>query len=812
MNTLATLRERGIAVLGSLLALVVGTAILTASALILLTGDTPVPERYAGTPVLLQSTHGAQRDGAFAEPAPWSPERTARLVRELAAIPGVRAVVADRSFYAQALSDGRPVGGSDRDAWVGHGWSGSTLAPAPLVAGRAPQRADEIAVDAGLGLHPGESVTVLTASGPAAYTVSGTVRGSGYYVTDERAEALAPGVRVLGLHLADGADPRVVAAAARSLASADARVLTGADRRDLAPAADRRTSWIGAQVITVSAVLAGFVTILVVAATFAFGVLTRRRELALLRAIGADPGRVRRALYAEALVLGALGSAAGVLIGVLGAPAAAAALVDAGFEPIGFAIRIPAGIPAATFVAGVGTALVAVWSASRRAGRIDPLEALREATVDERPIGRVRLVAGIASVVLGGGCALASAFAAPTEMITWALATAVASITGATLLAPVFVAPLARALTRPFVRRAGAGALLVRESACAAVGRTASTVAPVLATIAFVVLITGNTRTGAEAYAGHASATTRATGAVVARGTPGLSDAAVARVPGSALLVGTVYAGPAEIALDAAGIDPDAFVRTHDRLDLVRGTLTDLVGPDTVAVTTSTLAALGRIPSQGAEFTFADGRTRTLRIVAVLEDGAVPHGVLLARETLRAHDPGALTEVVHRTDGPAIGRGDRAATALGLRETSVAAYARRADAEEDRLIDMFTLMLVATTAGYTALAIGNTLLMAGAGRVADFRVLRLSGATRRQVLCAVAGETTLVVALGVLLGSLVAVPSLLGMRAGLAGTLGTSVRLVVPWAPVTCAIVVCLGIALAASVLPARRAMRGVAP
>ncbi|MFJ8740394.1 FtsX-like permease family protein [Embleya sp. NPDC127516] len=812
MNTLATLRERGTALLGSLLALVLGIAILTASALIQLTGGTPVPERYAGTPVLLHSAHGTDRDGEFAEPVPWSPERTGQLVRELAAIPGVREVVADRPFYAQAVSGGRPVGGRDGDERMGRGWSSTTLAPAPLVAGHAPRRADEIAVDAELGPRPGESITVLTASGPAAYTVSGTVRGPGYYVTDERARELAPGVRVLGVQLTDGADPRAVAAAARALARTDARVLTGADRRDLAPASARRTSWIGAQVIITMAGLAGFVTILVVAGTFAFGVNTRRRELALLRVIGADPGQVRRALYAEALLLGALGSATGVLIGVLGAPAVTGMLVDTGFEPAGFTIRVRTWIPAAVFVVGVGTALVAVWSASRRAARIDPLEALREAVVDERPIGRVRRIAGIASVALGGGCALASAFAAPTEMITWALATAVASISGATLLAPVFVAPLARALTRPFARRVGAGALLVRESACAAVGRTASTVAPVLATIAFVVLITGNTRTGAEAFADHASATTRASGAVVASGTPGLSDAAVAGVTGSAQLASTVYAGPARLAVDAAGIDPHAFARTHDRLDPVRGTLADLVGPDTVAVTASTLAALGQPPSQEAEFTFADGRTRVLRIVAVLDDRADSHGVLLARDTLRAHDPDALTEVVHRTGGPAIVPGDPAATALGVREIGVAAYARRADAEEDRLIDVFTLLLVATTAGYTALAVGNTLLMAGACRVADFRVLRLSGATRRQVLWTVAGETTFVVVLGVLLGGLVAVPSLLGIRAGLAGALGTPVRLVVPWAPVTCAIVTCLAIALAASVLPARRAMRGVAP
>ncbi|MFB9523868.1 ABC transporter permease [Streptomyces cremeus] len=197
---------------------------------------------------------------------------------------------------------------------------------------------------------------------------------------------------------------------------------------------------------------------------------------------------------------------------------------------------------------------------------------------------------------------------------------------------------------------------------------------------------------------------------------------------------------------------------------------------------------------------FEDGRTRTLRVVAVLDDRSSPYQVLLDRSTVRAHDPSALAEVVHRTGPPG--------EMPGGREVSVAAHAGSADAEEDRLVWVFTLLLVGLTAGYPAPAVANTLLMATAGRRADFRVLRLSGATDRQVLRTVAAETVFVVALGTLLGGLVALPSLLGIKAGLSGLLGMPVDLVVPWPPVLGAAGICLLLALAGSLLPTRSALR----
>ncbi|MFI7408529.1 hypothetical protein ACIBU0_07670 [Streptomyces sp. NPDC049627] len=75
---------------------------------------------------------------------------------------------------------------------------------------------------------------------------------------------------------------------------------------------------------------------------------------------------------------------------------------------------------------------------------------------------------------------------------------------------------------------------------------------------------------------------------------------------------------------------------------------------------------------------------------------------------------------------------------------------------------IFTLMLVAVSAGCTAIAVTSTLLTATAGRVRDFRVLRLSGATPRRVLLALTAETCCAITLGAALGLAAAAPALLG--------------------------------------------------
>ncbi|MDJ1133916.1 ABC transporter permease [Streptomyces iconiensis] len=828
MISVATVRERWTSFLGSFVAVALGVTVVTLSGLILLSGGTGVPERLAGAPVLVHSPAGERVGGVFAENPPWAPERVRDLRRTLEALPGVRAAVPDRSFYAQLTGTEQRKG--DRQ---GHGWSSAALASYGLTAGTPPRADSDLVLDRALGHGPGDRVSVLTAEGARRFTVTGTVDGPGLYVTDRRAAQLAGGVRTIGLLLETGpgtdtagaagpahtaeagegartaeagkgagaagatGEPGAagVARAARAVVGGEGTVLTGAARDALAPQQDEMTRWIGGQVLTAMALLSTFVTVFIVSSAFAFTVAQRRREFGLLRTIGATPRQLRRMLYGEALTVGALGAAAGAVAGVLLAPAVAGVLVEAGLQPEGFAVRTRWWVPLAALVLGVAVALAGVWSASRRAARVAPLEAMREAAVDSRPVRR-RLFAGLATTAAGLGCAVGTAFAGSDSMVLLGLGTAMGLTAGLTLLVPALLRPVVGALTRPLARRRGATGLLVRENMLTAVRRTAATVAPVLATVTFAVLLTSTVQTTQSADTARRAAAVRAEAAVAPHGTPGLSEAATAGMRDTAPLGTTVYGGEGRAALNAAGVGPG----------YARLTSGPVPRAGTAVVSRAVASAHGWRAGARATLTFEDGRTVRLRVsaVAAVLDTEGPYQLLLPRGLVSAHDPSALADVAYRTSGEPV----RADTRLGLREVSLEDYAALADEEEDRLIRLFTLLLVAMTAGYTAVAVASTLLAATADRARDFRVLRLSGATPRQVLAAVAGETVCVVALGATLGLAAVVPALLGMVHGLRDGLGVPVELTVAWPWVGGAVGGCLVLGLLAAVLPARAALR----
>jgi len=225
------------------------------------------------------------------------------------------------------------------------------------------------------------------------------------------------------------------------------------------------------------------------------------------------------------------------------------------------------------------------------------------------------------------------------------------------------------------------------------------------------------------------------------------------------------------------------------------------------------------------DVTFADGVRTPLRVVGVARNDAIPAELVVSRATVREHDPSALAAAMPLPGGPANAApspdGIDAATPLphgpslaaaGARVVDVNSYARQTDAEEDRLVWIFTMLLIGVSVGYGALAVANTLFMATARRAPDYRLLRLAGATPRQVLFAVAGESALVVAVGAVLGVAAAVLALWGSTAGLRAQTGNAVALIVPWPIAAIAVTACLLLALAASVLPARARMARLEP
>lgn len=780
---------------GALVAVAIGITLVTIALLLLVAGRPRIPDRLAGAAVIVQAPAGNSPADPFPPAVPWTGARADDITERLAGLPGVAAAVADRSFYAQAVVDGEP----SETVLQGHGWSSVHLGATRLVAGEPPRRPGEVVLDEALGLRLGSRVTLLTAAGPTPYTLAGLIDAPDVLVSDETATRLSPGVSAIGLVPAPGSDVGLMARAVRASVGDAGTVLIGDERGASEPRDDARTRWIGMQVLTGVAALGGFVTVFVVASTFAFTVTQRRRELGLLRAVGATPRQVRRLVYGEALLVGGVGAVLGAVVGASVAPAVGRVLIDVGFEPATYVVQYNALPILAALLLGPLVALGGAWAAARRAARIRPLEALREAAVERRSMGRPRWIAGGALTAAGVVLAIATAGSDDAQdAATLALFDAMTLVTGMVALAPAVIPPIVRLWRSPLRGDGGAIGLLVREGALSAARRTASTAAPVLLTVAFAVLVSGMVRTSTAAYAAGRAADVAAGEVMVPDHTPGLSDAAVAATSGAAILPATVF-GQGSRALIGLGVDPVAFARADRGARVIAGALDGLRDPATVVVTES--AHLN--PGVLCPVVFADGQRVDLRVVAVVADGSIRGDLLLSRETVRRHDASALTSAVYL---------DRAAPAgVGARVVSMATWAAEADSAEDRLVWLFTLMLITVSAGYGAIAVANTLLMAAQGRASDLRVVRLAGATRRQVAGYVAAESTLVVLIGAGLGGLVAFGALLAVRAGLVEQTGAAVPLVVPWPVVGGVVGLCLVLALGAGVLPTRRMLRAPA-
>lgn len=133
--------------------------------------------------------------------------------------------------------------------------------------------------------------------------------------------------------------------------------------------------------------------------TFLILLAQRRRQIGLLRAVGASGSQVRRSILVEALFTGAIGAILGVGLGV-GVTAVATAVTGS----LAGGLVIP---PTVAIAAAVGllVTLLAAIGPSRRATRVSPLEALRPVD-DAATARRGSAVSGVLAAVLavaGGG-------------------------------------------------------------------------------------------------------------------------------------------------------------------------------------------------------------------------------------------------------------------------------------------------------------------------------------------------------------------------------------------------------------------------
>ncbi|MEP4590294.1 MAG: FtsX-like permease family protein [Ilumatobacter sp.] len=477
----------------------VATSVMTTSFEDTLNGS--IAEAFDDVDGAVRSTEVIETD--FAEIRQKIPYDTGERV---AAIDGVERAGAFLTGYAQAVTADGDVVDSAGLPPQGFAWPDDTeLSPYAIVDGAAPVDVDDVALDedtfADGGFAIGDRIRVLPLPATQAFTVVGVVGPNGdgdglggqtvAFSIDGAAQVFGTtDVDQIFVQADDGLSQDELAAsiddALRSDGVSGLEAITGDEL------VGEYEDTIGQVTTIINAALQVFASIaLVVGAfviynTFSITVAQRRREMALLRAIGASTKQVTRSIIVESLLIGVGASAVGALVGVgLGW------VLLQGLGTLGSGFDIALTIPPQTLVAGVLIGSIntvfAAYTPARRGASIAPIEALRESSIEQPARSKWRTVIGVLLLVVGVTMSISAVTGADLAALTVGLPATVLAIV---LLGPAIIRPMSRLIALPMVRNGSITGELARENAARNPKRTSTTSLTLVIGVALVVTAT----------------------------------------------------------------------------------------------------------------------------------------------------------------------------------------------------------------------------------------------------------------------------------------------------------------------------------
>jgi putative ABC transport system permease protein len=551
----------------------------------------------------------------------------------------------------------------------------------------------------------------------------------------------------------------------------DYTIATGAARGDVAnlTAAVERSngqSLAGAMIPPII-----LIAMFVLAATTALAVNLRTRRFALLRAVGASRGQVRRAVMAELVLCGLAGGALGYLpgqvAGVFGARALAAHQMlptgsTAWFSP--WLLLAACGISA--IVAGLSGQI-----AARRAGRAAPAGALRESIAERTWPHPVRVLLGLAAA---GGAGTLMAFTLgqknPAGQLALALPLLLACMVSVALLGPLLVAGAAM-LARPLRSLGGPSARLALATISAQPRRTASAVIPVAMAVAMVGSVYFADTSIAHATAAQAANTVTA-GRVIS-GT-GLTDGTLRTIQNQPGV--RAAAGVAPVTLAAA--DPDLEpvygeavaggpVSQVLNLGVTAGSLGSLK-PGQIAVSALEAASGDLGVHLGSEVTvyLPDGTPYRATVSAIYARSLAEGDMLIPAAVVAGHTGAAASfSQILVTDGNLAAF---AAGHPGMHVTS-GAVANAQSAQAASQNGFANDLILGILASLAAVALVNTLVVSTTQRRRALRLLGRVGATRGQVVAMFGWHALFVAATGLVAGAAAGAVTLLAVTRAITG-------------------------------------------
>jgi putative ABC transport system permease protein len=824
---------------GTSLAVFLGVAFLTGT---LVLGDTLranfdslFTNANAGTDAVVRSTAKLEADGGR------GPNREQRgtvpvaLADRLRSVPGVAAAAPSIEGYGQLVgSDGKAVGGNGPPRLAGNWIDQPELNPYRLVEGRAPQADDEVVVNRGAAdagkLHVGSRATVQTPE-PVPVTVVGiatfgdadgfgasTFTAFSLHGAEIHVAATPDQATQISVKAAPGVSQDELVRDIRPVLGDGDEALTGKQyTSESIDALGQRFLNIFTTFLTVFAGIALLVASFSIYNTFSILVAQRSRESALLRALGAARSQIVTSVVVEAVVVGLLASAAGLVGGVV-----IAGLLKGLFDAFGFSL--PAGglvLSAGTAVTGmvVGTlvTLVAGVVPAVRASRIPPVAALREHAAEAPAVSVARAVAG--AVLAGSGvvAVLAAVVGNGGSVLALAGLGAVLTIVGVVVIGPLAARPAAALAARPLRRLRGVTGGLAGQNAMRNPRRTSGTASALMVGVGVVTLFTVfaaslKTSVGdsvSKSFGGDLVVNTGGFGG------GGFSPQLAARISALPEVRAAVGIGQGLAAVDGKGqaltVADTATLAGMLDLDVRQGSVADL-GPAQVAVSQERADAETWTLGSAVPMQFVQGGSATFSVGAIYKSADVVGDYVLSRVAWAPHaaqDVDARVLVDLRPGvGLAAGRaavGRVTATVGGASVQDRDEYAASVSAGVDTFLGIvYVLLLLAIV--IALMGIANTLSLAIHERSRELGLLRAVGLTRSQVRSLVRWESVIIALFGTVGGLGLGV--FLGWALVQAASTGGALTFAAPLGQLAVVLVAGAVAGVLAGMRPARRAAR----
>lgn len=642
---------------------------------------------------------------------------------------------------------------------------------------------------------------------------------------------IAPDGRVqsLELYLSEGTDATQVKQAVSAAMPAGTQVRTRAEELKEQNSQIEEILGYVQTFLLVFVVLAMFVGSFIIMNTFAMSVRQRQKEFALLRAVGASTFSVFLTVLLQALVVGLVGSALGVLAGA-GMTRLLVALLAAGGMELPGGVPMTSQIAITSVVVGMLVTVVGALLPARDAALTAPVEAMRQVSgAKDKPLV-LRTVIGLLLTTAGLAGVLAAWHATGLANRGAVLgAGAGALLLGVLVVSPVLSRPVVTALGLP-LRVLRPGGRLGARNLVAAPRRTAATSAALVIGVALVsagATVTASMKESVRDVVNdsmHAELLVRAFTLNQLQALPKEYKDRISQIDGVAETSGfhvsmVSVAGPGQepgTSLVAA-VDAPSYLRAWDPV-MVSGSLECLDDSHVVAFKTTgfkegdsvtvkgptgsvqaTVCGVSDAKGVGASLYMNAGLaaqagdllgTPTASAQELLDN---PHGLLLTLE------PGADLDKVREQIK------DVVAPSYVFQVLDQDQISDQAGQQANQMLAVLYALLGLSIA-IAVLGIVNTLVLSVSERTREIGLMRAVGLGRSQLAGVIVTESVLTAVYGTVLGAGTGLLLAAALRSYLADQGLTA--LVVPWGQLVGMVVTAVVVGVLASLWPALRATR----